>query len=128
MNVDDGIVRNREAFAMAWMTKFWYMFPTMPAYWCYRTFKRLLPNAVVRDYAHLSSEADASGATPAQYKDDCRHLHHDYVIQVVYWGLLEHLYGQACFWKIMEKKDKLFGAGAHYIWQDVSSDDLRSGC
>ena len=122
---DDLTGKTRHTLCMTQAVKAMYLFPTMGSYWRYRTFKRLLPNHLVRAYMQLPRKPN--NKMEPQFVGDARSLEGTVFRQMLYEGLLEHVYGQACFWKVI-RKGKIFSDREGYIWEHVSSDELRSGC
>ena len=47
---------------------------------------------------------------------------------VLYEGLLELMYGQGCYWRIMDALEHLRLGHDDYIWTHVNPDVVRSGC
>ena len=122
---DDLTGKTRHTLCMTQAVKAMYLFPSMGSYWRYRTFKRLLPNHLVRAYMQLPRKPN--NKMKPQWVGDERTLEGTVFRQMLYEGLLEHVYGQACFWKVI-RKGKIFSDREGYIWEHVSSDELRSGC
>ena len=46
----------------------------------------------------------------------------------LYEGLLELMYGQGCYWRIMDALEHLRLGHDDYIWTHVNPDVVRSGC
>ena len=115
---DDLTGKTRHNLCMTQAVKAMYLFPSMGSYWRYRTFKRLLPNHLVRAYMQIPRKE-----MKPQFVGDEGTVFR----KMLYEGLLEHIYGQACFWKVI-RKGEIFSDREGYIWEHVSSDELRSGC
>ena len=115
---DDLTGKTRHNLCMTQAVKAMELFPSMNSYWRYRTFKRLLPNHLVRAYMQIPRKE-----MKPQFVGDEGTVFR----KMLYEGLLEHIYGQACFWKVI-RKGEIFSDREGYIWEHVSSDELRSGC
>ena len=117
--MDTPVYRNRLAVCM--MVSHEHLFPGTNHYWRYRTIRRLLTTRLAADLG--SGEIEVLPAPKPGWKAE-----EHYMQMALYEGLLELMYGQGCYWRIMKAMDHLTLGNDDYIWTHVNPDVVRSGC